>query len=109
MARDTRDWERLFHNLPRELSELVQRARQGTLDIHLQHRGLDATVNRLIYGVLTGALILGASQLWSREIPPLIWGQSLPGVVCAAAAAVLAVRLLRAIESFGSLGRRQDE
>ena len=109
LARDTNDWERLFQNLPRELSELLQRARQGTLDIHLRHLGLDSAVNRLVYGVLTAALILGASQLWSREIPPLIWGQSLPGVACAAAAAVLAIRLLRAIESFGSLGRRQDE
>ena len=108
LARDTRDWERLFQNLPRELSELLQRARQGTLDIHLQHRGLDATVNRLIYGVLTAALVLASSQLWSREIPPLIWGQSLPGVACAAGAAVLAVRLLRAIEGFGGLGRREE-
>ena len=109
LARDTRDWERLFQNLPRELSELLERARKGTLDIHLRHRGLDATVNRLIYGVLTAALILGASLLWSREIPPLIWGQSVAGVTCAAAAAVLGVRLLRAIESSGKLDRRKDE
>jgi hypothetical protein len=63
----------------------------------------------LIYGVLTAALILGASQLWSREIPPLIWGQSVAGVTCAAAAAVLGARLLRAIESSGKLDRRKDE
>ena len=98
----------MFRALPRDLGELLRRPRDGRLDVHLQHRGLDATINRLIYGVLTAALVLAASQLWSREIPPLFGGLSLPGTVCAAGAAVLGVRLLRAIDGFGGLGRRDD-
>lgn len=105
--RSSRDWARLVEILPREITELFDLARRGALDIHLQHRGLDSTVNRLIYGVLTGALIMGAALLWSREIPPLIGGLSLPGSVLAGSAVFLGFRLLRAIEGVGGLGRRK--
>ena len=107
VGRNARDWERLVRNVPRELNELMLRARQGTLAIKMEHRGMEATVNRLIYAVLTASLILGSSQLWSREIEPLIYGQSVPGVLCAVGALILSMRLLRAIELFGGLGREE--
>ena len=107
LERSYRDWDRLLETLPRELRELIVRFRQGTLDIHLQHHRLNATVNRLVYGLLTGALVIGATTLWSREIAPLWFGLSLPGTVCAALALVLGVRLLRAIEKVGGLGKKK--
>ena len=107
LERSYRDWDRLLERLPRELQELVVRFREGTLDIHLQHHGLNATVNRLVYGLLTGALILGATTLWAREIPPLLGGLSLPGTGCAVLALVLGVRLLRSIENVGGLGKKK--
>jgi ubiquinone biosynthesis protein len=107
--RSWRDWQRLFDIAPRELAELLERARQGTLDVHLQHRGLDATLNRIIYGVLAAALILASAQLLAGAVPPLVGGLSALGVLGAAGALVLTLRLLWAIRRFGGLGRHEDE
>jgi ubiquinone biosynthesis protein len=107
--RSWRDWQRLLDIAPRELAEMLERIRQGTLDVHLQHRGLDATLNRVIYGVLSAALILASAQLLAGAVPPLLWGLSVLGVLGAAGALVLTVRLLWAIRRFGGLGRHEDE
>ena len=42
-------------------------------------------------------------MLWSRQAPPTIYGVSLFGAIGAAAAVVLAWRLLRAIKREGGL------
>jgi len=107
--RSWRDWQRFLDIAPRELAELLERARQGTLDVHLQHRGLDATLNRVIYGVLAAALILASAQLLAGSVPPLLGGLSVLGVLGAASALVLTLRLLWAIRRFGGLGRHEDE
>jgi ubiquinone biosynthesis protein len=107
--RSGRDWQRLFDIAPRELAEMLERIRQGTLDVHLQHRGLDATLNRVIYGMLSAALILASAQLLAGAVPPLLWGLSVLGVVGAVGALVLTLRLLWAIRRFGGLGRHEDE
>lgn len=108
LRRTVRDWDRLVATLPRDLSEIARRLHQGTLDVHLQHRRLDTTVNRLIYGVLTAALVLASSLLWSREIAPTIGGVSLLGTACGLLAVILSARLLRAVERSGGLGRKRD-
>ncbi|MGD8896567.1 MAG: AarF/UbiB family protein [Acidobacteriota bacterium] len=107
--RSWRDWQRLFDIAPRELAEMLERIRQGTLDVHLQHRGLDATLNRVIYGLLSAALILASALLLAGAVPPLLGGLSVLGVLGAAGALVLTVRLLWAIRRFGGLGRHEDE
>jgi ubiquinone biosynthesis protein len=109
MARSWRDWSRLFDIVPREAAEILERMRQGTLDVHLQHRGLDATLNRVIYGVIAAALILASAMLLAGAVPPVLWGLSVLGVLGAAAALVLTVRLVWAIHRFGGLGRDEDE
>jgi ubiquinone biosynthesis protein len=103
-----REWQRLIETMPGELTEMLQRLRKGTLDIHLQHRRLDATFNRLIYGVLTASLILGTAQLLSSRVPPLVAGMSLPGLLCLIAAILLGLRLLGAIEGSGGLKKNDD-
>jgi ubiquinone biosynthesis protein len=107
--RSWRDWQRLFDIAPRELAELLERMRQGTLDVHLQHRGLDATLNRVILGLLSAALILASAMLLAGSVPPLLGGLSVLGVLGASAALVLTLRLLWAIRRFGGLGREEDE
>jgi ubiquinone biosynthesis protein len=109
LARSWWDWQRLLDVAPREIAELMERLREGTLDVHLQHRGLDATFNRAIYGLLAAALILASAQLLSRDVPPLVLGLSLLGLLAAGAALVLTLRLLWAIGKFGGLGREEDK
>src|SRR5262249_23144879 len=52
VKRTPRDWNRFLTDLPRELDEIVKRFREGKLDIHMEHKGLERTVNRLVRGII---------------------------------------------------------
>ena len=65
--RAAREWDRLFMQLPSELTSLLDRMRTGTLEIHHVHRQLEATVNRLVVGLLTSALLVSSSLLLSQS------------------------------------------
>jgi ubiquinone biosynthesis protein len=88
----------------------------GTFDVHLDHRGLGPSVNRLVLGMLASALFLGSSLLLSREVPPLLFPEShflglhrlsLFGVSGCSVAVLLGLRLLRAIGKSGHLDQRE--
>lgn len=98
-----RDWDRLLALLPRDLADLIARFRDGTLTVHLDHRHLDPIINRLVLGVLTAALFLGSSDLWSRQAPPLLGGISIFGALGYALSLWLGWRLLRAIRKSGNI------
>ena len=102
------EWQRLADNLPRDLSEILARVRSGTFNINLHHRRLETTVNRLIIAILTAALILGSSLLWSMRAPPEIAGISVFGALGYAVAAWLGFRLIRAIHKTGDLRPEDD-
>jgi ubiquinone biosynthesis protein len=101
--RFVRDWDRLVSTLPRDLADLLARFRDGTLTVHLDHRHLDPIVNRLVLGVLTAAIFLGSSELWSRQAAPLLWGVSVFGALGYLLSLWLGWRLLRAIRKSGNI------
>ncbi|HRJ10795.1 MAG TPA: AarF/ABC1/UbiB kinase family protein [Prosthecobacter sp.] len=101
-----RDWDRLVTTLPRDVADLLARFRDGTLTVHLDHRHLDPIVNRLVLGVLTAAIFLGSSELWSRQAPPLLWGVSVFGALGYLTSVWLGWRLLRAIRKSGNIDSR---
>ncbi|UCG13537.1 MAG: AarF/ABC1/UbiB kinase family protein [Deltaproteobacteria bacterium] len=107
LQRSYKDWDRFINMLPRDLGEILQRVREGKFDIHLEHRRLDATVNRLVYGILTAALFLGSCQLLGRQIPPLLGGISILGAAGCLLAAALGFRLFRAIKKSGDLIQKE--
>ena len=104
--RALREWERLLGKLPGSLSDLLRRTRDGTFTVHLDHRHLDPIVNRLVLGVLTAALFLGSSELWSRQAPPLLNGVSVFGALGYAASLFLGWRLIRAIRKSGNISSK---
>jgi ubiquinone biosynthesis protein len=106
VRRTYRDWDRLISALPRDLTDLLARFRDGTLTVHLDHRHLDPIVNRLVLGVLTAAIFLGSSQLWSSEAKPLLWGVSVFGALGYLLSVYLGWRLLRAIRKSGNIDSR---
>lgn len=95
VQRTARDWDRFLTDLPRELDEIMKRFREGKLDIHHEHKGMERTVNRLVRGIICAALIMGSSMLWSRDTPPLVYGVPVVGVLGFTLALGLAVRLIR--------------
>lgn len=79
MGRSYRDWKRLFAAVPRDLTDILTRFRKGTLEVHMEHRRLESTVDRLVLGLLSSAIFLGSAIVWSFKAPPLIFGFSVLG------------------------------
>ena len=102
-----RDWERLVESLPRDLGDVLKRVRDGTFSVHLDHRHIDPVINRLVLGVMTSALFVGSSLLWSMKAPPTIDGVSVFGCGGYLVAAYFSWRLLRAIKKSGDINSKK--
>jgi len=111
--------EHMVEALPRGVIDIIEQVQSGKFEVHLDHRGLEPSVNRLVLGMLASALFLGSALLVSRDVPPLIrdlplagsmpviQGVSVPGIVGIGLSIALGLRLWRAINKSGRLDRRQ--
>jgi ubiquinone biosynthesis protein len=106
LRRLAHEWEVLGEVLPRSLVDILQQMQKGRFDVRLEHERLEPAVNRLVWGLLTGALFLGSAWLWSYRAPPLLGGVSVPGVLGCALSFALGLRLLWAIRKSGRLEDR---
>lgn len=107
MRRIYSDVEHLAEVLPRRLEGILQQVQSGDFDVHLDHRGLEPSVNRLVLGLLASALFLGSSLLLALKVPPLIHDLSVMGFGGAGLALAVGLRLLRAINKSGRLDRHK--
>jgi ubiquinone biosynthesis protein len=99
-----------FHQFPKDLMDLATMIREQRLSFQLEHRGLetllatqDQTSNRLSFAIIIAALIIGSALIVISEIPPLIFGISLIGIIGYLVAAVMGIWLLVAIIKKGRL------
>lgn len=97
--RISQEVERLAETLPRRISDLLQQVETGKFEVHLDHRGLLPSVNRLVLGMLASALFLGSSLLLSQNTPLFIY----LGLAGCTLAILLGLRLIRAINKSGHL------
>jgi ubiquinone biosynthesis protein len=109
--------EQLIEILPRRLIDILEQVQTGRFDVHLDHRGLGPSVNRLVLGMLASALFLGSSLLLSQEVPPVLFPHatlfglhrlSVFGLTGCFVAVLLGLRLLRAIGKSGHLDHRES-
>ena len=98
-----RDWSRLVESLPGDVTDIVNRLRRGSFDVHLEHRRLDSIVNRLVLGLLASALFVGSTSLLSNNVKPLFRETSIPGAVGCLVAVYLGALLIYAIRKSGNL------
>jgi ubiquinone biosynthesis protein len=98
-----RDWGRLAESLPRDVSDIVNRIRRGSFDVHLDHRGLGSIVNRLVLGLLASALFVGSTSLLSSNVKPLLFETSVPGAIGCLVAVYLGFTVIRAIKHSGDI------
>jgi len=103
--------EQLAEVFPRRIRDILQQVQTGRFDVHLDHRGLEPSVNRLVLGMLTSALFIGSVMLvtnnvWQLRFWPLD-GVSAPGLLGVMLSAFLGWRLLRAINKSGHLDQRR--
>jgi ubiquinone biosynthesis protein len=106
--------EHVIELLPRGISEIFEQVQSGKFDVHLDHRGLEPSVNRLVLGMLASALFLGSSLLLSRDVPPVINLWFMPklsalGLAGCMVSLGLGWRLLRAINKTGHLDRPKKD
>lgn len=112
MRRVYLELENLLETLPGQVSNVMQLVQEGKLDVHLSHRGLSPSVNRLVLGMLVSSLFLGSSILLAYKVPPLLFmtpgwlgisDMSLLGLLGYAFSSLIGLRLLRAINRSGHL------
>lgn len=113
------DLEQLAEVMPRRLLEILEQIRVGKFDIHLDHRRLGPSVNRLVTGLLASAIFVGSAHMLSQEVPPLlfhgwetkIWfgleDVSILGLTGLGVSILIALRLFWAILQSGNLDREQ--
>ena len=104
--------EHLVDILPQGVADVLEQMQSGQFDIHLDHRGLEPSVNRLVLGMLASALFVGAALMLSRNVPPAVpWlpAISLPGSLAAGASIAMGLRLWHAINKSGRLDRKNKD
>ncbi len=105
--------EQMAEQLPQRLSNIVEQIQTGRFDVHLDHRRLGPSVNRLVMGMMTSALFLGSSMMLSWKVQPLLWVPegwndyqlSVLGLCGSAVSILIGVRLIWAIRKSGNLDR----
>jgi ubiquinone biosynthesis protein len=88
---------------PPAIADILERFRKGTLEIHMEHRGLEHSANRLVFGILTAAMFMGSSMVLSAGLPPKILGLSALGLFGYLISLVMGIRILWAIWISGRL------
>jgi ubiquinone biosynthesis protein len=101
--------EHLVDILPQGIADILEQMQGGRFDIHLDHRGLEPSVNRLVLGLLASSLFVGAAMLLSFKVPPPLFGISAPGLAAAVVSVALGLRLWRAISKSGHLDRKKRD
>ncbi len=110
--------EGFVEKLPSQVSGLLELVQEGRLDVHLSHRGLGPSINRLVLGMLTSSLFLGSAVLLAYDVPPVLFARegpmglkdlSLLGVLGFAMSILVSIRLLMAINKSGHLDPANEE
>ncbi len=112
------EMEGLVEKLPSQISSLMEIVQEGKLDVHLSHRGLSPSINRLVLGLLTSSLLLGSSILMASNVPPLLFtgggpfglrDLSLLGLLGFLFSFLVTFRIVLAINKSGHLDTQSDE
>jgi ubiquinone biosynthesis protein len=101
------DVARMIEALPSGVIDVLDQVQSGKFDVHLDHRGLEPSVNRLVLGMLASAMFLGSAFLLGMKFPPCLSEISLLGAFGATASIALGLRLWRAINQSGRLDRHR--
>ncbi len=104
--------EQLVDILPTRINNILEQVQSGRFDIHLDHRRLGPTANRLVMGLMSSALFLGSSWMMSSQVPPLMFpgkgwmgiqNLSMLGLMGCLVSIMMGLRLMWAIRKSGNL------
>jgi len=103
--------------LPGHVVDNLKQIQTGKFDVHLDHRRLGPSVNRLVMGLIVSSLFLGSSLILSMNVPPVLFytregeapwwfglqNVSILGISGIIASVFMGLRLLWAIAKSGHL------
>lgn len=102
--RNIRHIFRFQHEFPRQALGIISKLDRGELAIRFRHENLEGMqstmeriVNRLVVGIITGALFLGSSMVILADSGPKLWGYPTLGVIGYIIALVLVLKLIAAM------------
>ena len=89
-----RHWRHERRSFISTIEVVGEELRSGNLNLKLTHAGNDRVANRLIEGIITGALLLASSILWQARAVPVVGGVPILAAVALTISVLLAVHLL---------------
>lgn len=96
--------------IPVKLLELISSIQSGKLKIHMELKGLDRgigqlnrMVNRIVFGIIASALIIGSSLVMNNEMGPKLYGISAIGIIGYTGAVIMGFWLLLSIIKSGKM------
>jgi ubiquinone biosynthesis protein len=109
--------EQLVEVFPQRVVQILEQVQDGKFDVHLDHRGLGPSVNRLVLGMLASALFVGSSLMLSYDVPPVLFAQDQPlwlglhnvsllGLAGCVTSLLVGLRLIWAIGKSGHLDQK---
>jgi hypothetical protein len=102
-ARTAHRWERLLEVMPGDLTRMFEAGSKGELKVPLDVNGIDNPVNRLAMALIGSAAILGASNMLSRRVHPMVGKVSVPGAIAGVASIVIARQVMRGVHRAGGM------
>lgn len=110
MAVSSEEMFRLAKDMPYEVRELMEKAREGQLKMNMEHQGLDhigrkheQISNRITMAIILASITLGSSILIHAEVPPLWHDIPVIGLVGFLGATILGFWLLISILRSGRM------
>lgn len=95
---------------PKDTLEITRLIRQKKISLRLEHQGIENLLathehisSKISFSIIIAALIVGSALIVVAQIPPLLFGISLIGILLFSAAAVMGIWLLVAIFRKGGL------
>ncbi|MFZ0430746.1 MAG: AarF/ABC1/UbiB kinase family protein [Acidobacteriota bacterium] len=110
LARTWREYEEALRSFPADFEEIVAKLKKGEMVVSLHHEGLsrlilemDRSSNRLAFGLIVAALIIGSSLVLQLSNSPTVFGLSALALGGYIAAGVLGLWLVIAILRSGRI------
>ncbi len=88
------DWTKLIDSFPGEIRDILIRFRKGSIQVNLNHQGLESISKLLVLGILASSLFISSALLWTAKAPPLYREISLFGGLGFLIAVVLVIFII---------------
>ena len=106
------DFKNSISNAPREIKKTVKAIQSPKVKIYIDDTDiqkfvieLDRSSNRITFGLIIAALLVGAALVFAADLPPYIFNLSLMGIIFLIVAMIVSIMLISSIRKEGRFKR----